>query len=142
MSLSFGLPQIFCLLILIYYKSWPICQYLHRFILIDPYLQNIPFSHLVPPSIRAGPRTIKVQVGHPIELPCNAHGVPEPSISWVKDGAALLDESDYRISDGSLILSQVGLIDEGTYTCMASNIAGQDETNIQLQVQGQTGFGV
>ncbi|KAI7799480.1 hemicentin-1 isoform X1 [Triplophysa rosa] len=99
------------------------------------FTQTVKLSVLVPPSIRAGPRTIKVQVGHPIELPCIAHGVPEPSISWLKDGAALLDGSDYRISDGSLILSQVGLIDEGTYTCVASNIAGQDETNIQLQVQ-------
>lgn len=81
-------------------------------------------------------------MGHPIELPCVAHGVPEPSNSWLKDGAALLDGSDYRILDGSLILSQVGLIDEGMYTCVASNIAGQDESNIQLQVQGQTGFGV
>lgn len=96
----------------------------------------------VPPSIRAGPRIIKVQVGHPIELPCVAQGVPEPSITWLKDGAALLDGSDHRISDGSLILNQVGLIDEGTYTCVASNIAGQDETNIQLQVQGQRGLAI
>ncbi|XP_055041763.2 hemicentin-1 isoform X2 [Misgurnus anguillicaudatus] len=99
------------------------------------FTQTVKLNVLVPPSIQAGPRIIKVQVGHPIELPCVAHGVPEPSVSWLKGGTALPDGSDYRISGGSLILNQVGLIDEGTYTCVATNIAGQDETNIQLQVQ-------
>ncbi|XP_073667498.1 hemicentin-1 isoform X2 [Paramisgurnus dabryanus] len=99
------------------------------------FTQTVKLSVMVPPNIQAGPRIIKVQVGHPIELPCVAHGVPEPSVSWLRGGTALPDGSDYRISGGSLILNQVGLIDEGTYTCVATNIAGQDETNIQLQVQ-------
>ncbi len=97
---------------------------------------------LVPPSIRAGPRAMKVQVGHAIDLPCVAQGVPKPSVSWLKDGSALLDGSRYRISDEALTLNQVGLIDEGVYTCMASNIAGQDEANIQLHVQGQMDAGI
>lgn len=96
------------------------------------------FGLSVPPSIRAGPRAMKVQVGHAIDLPCVAQGVPDPSVSWLKDGTALLDGSQYKISDEGLTLNQVGLMDEGVYTCMASNIAGQDEAIIQLYVQGQT----
>ncbi|XP_051581270.1 hemicentin-1-like isoform X1 [Myxocyprinus asiaticus] len=99
------------------------------------FTQMVKLSVLVPPSIRAGPRAMKVKVGHAIDLPCVAQGVPEPSVSWLKDGTALLDGSQYRISDGTLTMSQVGLIDEGVYICMASNIAGKDEANIQLQVQ-------
>jgi len=84
---------------------------------------------------------MKVLVGHAIDLPCVAQGVPEPSVSWLKDGATLLDGSHYRISDGALTLNQVGLIDEGVYTCVASSIAGQDEAIIQLHVQGQKDIG-
>uniref|UniRef100_A0A8C1K3P7 Hemicentin-1 n=1 Tax=Cyprinus carpio TaxID=7962 RepID=A0A8C1K3P7_CYPCA len=73
-------------------------------------------------------------VGHAIDLPCVAQGVPEPSVSWLKDGSVLLDGSQYKISDEALTLNQVGLMDEGVYTCMASNIAGQDEATIQLHV--------
>lgn len=85
---------------------------------------------------------MKVQVGHAIDLPCVAQGVPEPSVSWLKDGSSLLDGSQYRISDGALTLNQVGLMDEGIYTCVASNIAGQDEATIQLHVQGQTAVSI
>lgn len=82
---------------------------------------------------------MKVQVGHPVELPCVAQGVPEPSISWLKDGVALeVSRGDYRLSgDGSLKVRKVGLDDEGVYTCRASNVAGQDEANIQILVQGR-----
>lgn len=74
---------------------------------------------------------MKVQMGHPVELPCIVQGVPEPIITWTKDGKT------YPVSaDGSLALSTVDLKDEGTYTCTASNMAGRDETRVQLLVQG------
>uniref|UniRef100_A0A4W6D352 Hemicentin-1 n=1 Tax=Lates calcarifer TaxID=8187 RepID=A0A4W6D352_LATCA len=92
--------------------------------------QSIELSVLVPPSIQAGPRVIKVQVGHPVELPCVVRGVPEPTITWTKDG------KNYPVShDGSLALRNVGLDDEGTYTCIATNTAGRDEARVQLLVQ-------
>ena len=85
----------------------------------------------MPPSIQAGPRVIKVQVGHPVELPCVVRGVPEPTLAWTKGGKA------YPVSrDGSLALRNVGLDDEGTYTCIATNTAGRDEARVQLLVQG------
>ncbi|GLD49762.1 hemicentin-1, partial [Lates japonicus] len=92
--------------------------------------QSIELSVLVPPSIQAGPRVIKVQVGHPVELPCVVRGVPEPTLTWTKDG------KNYPVShDGSLALRNVGLDEEGTYTCTATNTAGRDEARVQLLVQ-------
>lgn len=85
----------------------------------------------MPPSIQAGPRVMKVQVGYPVELPCIVRGVPDPVLTWTKDGVG------YPVSsDGSLVFGTVGLDDEGTYTCTATNTAGQDEARVQLLVQG------
>ncbi|KAK5869646.1 hypothetical protein PBY51_024348 [Eleginops maclovinus] len=92
--------------------------------------QFIDLSVLVPPSIQAGPRVMKVQVGYPVELPCVVRGVPEPTLTWTRDGQM------YPVSpDGSLAFRNVGLAHEGTYTCTATNTAGRDEARVQLLVQ-------
>lgn len=74
---------------------------------------------------------MKVQVGHPVELPCMVTGVPQPTLAWTKDGKTFSASAD-----GSLVLRDVGLDDEGTYTCTATNTAGRDEARVQVLVQG------
>lgn len=93
----------------------------------------------MPPRILPGPRVMKVQVEHSIDLPCVAQGVPQPSVSWKKHNTTLVpDGTQYSLSpDGTLTVLQVALMDEGVYGCVASNVAGQDEASIQLQVQGE-----
>ncbi|KAK3506808.1 hypothetical protein QTP70_028372 [Hemibagrus guttatus] len=99
--------------------------------------RTIRLGVYVPPHILPGPRVMTVQVEHSIDLPCVAQGVPQPSVMWKKDGTTLVaDGARYSLSaDGTLTVRQVALSDEGVYTCLASNVAGQDEASVQLQVQ-------
>lgn len=85
---------------------------------------------------------IKVLVGHSIDLPCVAQGVPQPSVSWMKNSTVLLvDGFHYKLSsDGTLTIREVTLSDEGVHTCMATSNAGQDTSSIQLQVQSKCEF--
>lgn len=110
------------------------------YVIISCWFEQLQYTHChdclvfgpsVPPTIQPGPRVMKVQLGYPVELPCIVRGVPEPSLTWAKDGVS------YPVSpDGSLAFGTVGLDDEGTYTCTATNTAGKDEARVQLLVQG------
>uniref|UniRef100_A0A8D0P964 Hemicentin-1 n=1 Tax=Sus scrofa TaxID=9823 RepID=A0A8D0P964_PIG len=84
---------------------------------------------------------MKVQVGQRVDLPCSAQGTPLPVITWFKGGSAVLTDGLQHIShpDGTLGIKQVTLSDAGVYTCVATNIAGSDETEITLHVQGDWG---
>uniref|UniRef100_A0A8C8RXS5 Hemicentin 1 n=1 Tax=Pelusios castaneus TaxID=367368 RepID=A0A8C8RXS5_9SAUR len=101
-------------------------------------LPLIYLSCLVPPKIQRGPRVMKVQVGHRIDIPCSAQGVPSPTVTWFKDRNIMLIDGGQYISnlDGTLSISKVQLSDSGIYKCIASNVAGNDESEITLQVQG------
>lgn len=93
---------------------------------------------LVPPKIQRGPKLMKVQVGQRVDIPCTAQGMPLPVITWFKGGSAMLVDGVQHISnsDGTLSIDQAMLSDAGIYTCVATNIAGSDETEITLHVQG------
>lgn len=81
---------------------------------------------------------MKVQVGQRVDLPCNAQGTPLPVITWFKGGSAVLVDGVQHVSHpgGTLSINQAMLSDAGVYTCVAANIAGSDEMEITLHVQG------
>lgn len=81
---------------------------------------------------------MKVQVGHRIDIPCSAQGVPPPTVTWFKGRNTMLIDGRQYISspDGTLTISKVQLSDSGIYKCVASNIVGSDESSITIQVQG------
>ena len=64
-------------------------------------------------------------------LPCNtfnkngffirARGSPQPSITWLKDGHAMVDPRFDIRPDGSLVVQNVTNNDEGTFLCVADN---------------------
>ena len=84
------------------------------------------------PSIQMTPRgSVTVRVGSPLTISCAVTGDPPPSVTWKK----ITRTSQVIRSDSpSLELSSVRTDDEGTYACVASNLAGQVEERLQVIV--------
>ena len=72
-----------------------------------------------------------------LKLTCTVEGVPEPDIQWEKDGVTVTNENFPNVifAKDSLLLSGVSREDEGTWTCIASNIAGSDSISHQLLIE-------
>ncbi|XP_072604459.1 hemicentin-2 isoform X2 [Vulpes vulpes] len=83
-----------------------------------------------PPQMQPGPRVLKVLAGEILDLNCMAEGSPEPQLSWSKDGVALQGGEP----EGSIHFSAIRTHDAGWYRCEASNSAGVDAWELELQV--------
>ncbi|XP_035116320.2 hemicentin-2 isoform X8 [Callithrix jacchus] len=70
--------------------------------------------------------------GSLVELRCEARGIPQPLVSWMKDGEPWLPQS---LEQGpSLQLEMVRAADSGTYSCVAMSEAGEARRHFQLTV--------
>lgn len=63
--------------------------------------------HPVPPIIAAGPLELVVLEGLEVLLPCAARGVPEPRVSWSREGALLRGGKATVLPSGELLLRDV-----------------------------------
>ncbi|XP_068809627.1 hemicentin-1 isoform X4 [Struthio camelus] len=99
--------------------------------------QSVKLNVHVPPTIQRGPRVMKVHVGHRVDIPCSAQGIPPPTITWFKGRSTVLMDGGQFIHslDGALSISKAQLPDAGVYKCVASNVAGSDTSEITVQVQ-------
>ncbi|XP_068172931.1 immunoglobulin superfamily member 10 [Antennarius striatus] len=90
----------------------------------------------------------QVPFGNDVKVDCKASGAPKPDISWgLPDGTRVSSaiQSDtsrgggrarrYTLFDnGTLYLNQVGMSEEGDYTCYAENQVGKDEMIVHISV--------
>uniref|UniRef100_A0A0P4YGA7 Receptor-type tyrosine-protein phosphatase alpha n=1 Tax=Daphnia magna TaxID=35525 RepID=A0A0P4YGA7_9CRUS len=91
---------------------------------------------LVPPRIIDDPTNVTVLRNEPATLRCAFDGVPQPEVTWYREGEAL-EPRGHRLvlPDGALFFLRVtqsrggggrsGGGDAGTYWCVARNAAGQ-----------------
>lgn len=88
----------------------------------------------------------KVLYGGDLKVDCIASGLPNPEIRWsLPDGTMInsaIKSDDSRVrsrryvvfDNGTLYFNDVGMKEEGDYTCYAENQIGQDEMKIHIRV--------
>uniref|UniRef100_A0A5F8GC10 Matrix remodeling associated 5 n=1 Tax=Monodelphis domestica TaxID=13616 RepID=A0A5F8GC10_MONDO len=88
----------------------------------------------------------KVIYGGDLKVDCVATGFPNPEISWsLPDGSMVntlmqSDDSGGRtkryvvFNNGTLYFNEVGMREEGDYTCFAENQIGKDEMRVHVKV--------
>ncbi|KAJ0003864.1 hypothetical protein NQD34_010078 [Periophthalmus magnuspinnatus] len=93
----------------------------------------------VPPVILVYPETQAQEPGVSASLRCYAEGIPDPKLTWLKNGLDLKPRSSKQLSliaNGSeLLIGSVRYEDTGAYTCIAKNEVGVDEDISSLFVE-------
>ncbi|XP_063763508.1 neural cell adhesion molecule 1b isoform X3 [Eleginops maclovinus] len=90
------------------------------------------------PTIRVWQSEVNAtaDVGQPAMLTCAVDGYPEPMVTWTRNNMVLEAGEKYSFNeDGSeLTLMEVTKLDEGEYTCIAKNKAGESDQELSLRV--------
>ncbi|TRZ22552.1 hypothetical protein HGM15179_004536 [Zosterops borbonicus] len=111
-------------------------------------LRHYEVKVYIPPTIAKGdisgtglfPKEVKIKVNHSLTLECEAHAIPAAAISWYKDGQPLQADERVLIQGHSLHIGEAQVSDMGRYTCLASNIAGEDELEFDVNIQVPPSF--
>ena len=69
--------------------------------------------------------------GNRVSMLCEVSGVPDPQVTWQKDGV------EVQRGGKSFIIETASQSDSGSYMCIASNIAGKTNATSQLSVLGK-----
>ncbi|XP_059186960.1 neural cell adhesion molecule 1b isoform X4 [Centropristis striata] len=90
------------------------------------------------PTIRVWQSEVNAtaDVGQPAMLTCAVDGYPEPMVTWTRNGVVLDAGEKYSFNDdgSEMTLMEVTKLDEGDYTCIAKNKAGESEQELSLRV--------
>ena len=84
------------------------------------------------PEITVTPQgSVTINIGSQLSMRCDATGDPAPTVSWNKIGSST---KTLGINSPVLQINRVTKQDEGTYSCLATNIAGEREERVQVIV--------
>nr|XP_042899314.1 hemicentin-1 isoform X1 [Parasteatoda tepidariorum] len=99
--------------------------------------QDFSINVLSPPKISADSvYPIEVPENDSLLLNCSAFGNPPPSVVWLKEGLELESGNGIIISDDGMNLEvpNVEVQHSGVYVCIATNLAGSDEKEFNVDV--------
>uniref|UniRef100_A0A8C8A4A3 Neural cell adhesion molecule L1 n=1 Tax=Oryzias sinensis TaxID=183150 RepID=A0A8C8A4A3_9TELE len=109
----------------------------HGYLLANAFVSVLDLSPMM-----LGPKNQLIQVieNNRTFLDCPFFGSPLPEHRWFKNGQGSgLDGGHYRsYLNGSLEIKRTRREDEGTYTCVASNMLGKAENQVHLEVKEPT----
>ncbi|KAM9459452.1 obscurin-like isoform 16-T16 [Salvelinus alpinus] len=112
---------------------------------LTPLEKHDPKVPLVPPRFLERFSNRKVKQGASVTMSVRVEGSPTPMVMWLKEESAedvlwiKPDTKGYKVASSgrqhSLILMDVGSKHAGTYTCIATNKAGQSICTAQFEVE-------
>ncbi|XP_075052196.1 neurofascin isoform X7 [Mixophyes fleayi] len=109
----------------------------HGYLLANAFISILDVASRV-----LGPRNqlIRVIEYNRTQLDCPFFGSPIPTLRWFKNGqGSNLDGGNYRVHEnGTLEINVVRKEDQGKYTCVATNILGNAENTVRLEVKEPT----
>ncbi|XP_059803314.1 myopalladin isoform X6 [Hypanus sabinus] len=125
-------------------------------------VQNTPFRGRVVPSVQSqrtrsrvseepvqerffcphflqAPGNMVAHEGQICRLDCKVSGLPNPDLMWLLDGKPVLPDATHKMlvrENGihSLLIDHLTANDVGTYTCIATNKAGQSSFSLELSI--------
>ncbi|KAM5291896.1 ADAMTS-like protein 3 [Ctenodactylus gundi] len=103
---------------------------------VERNITKLEHSHL---SVMVG-GVVEAALGANVTIQCPVKGVPEPDITWLKRGRPLSDPLS-SFFNGSLMLQDISLENEGTYVCTATNALGKAVATSVLHVLERRGPG-
>ena len=89
-----------------------------------PGAKGEPGKSISAPSIMTPPMSIVVNETGTALFQCEVEGNPRPKVKWLRDNSSLLADKRVVPTSGGLVINDVTLKDDGTYTCEARNILG------------------
>ena len=95
--------------------------------------------YLAKPGFPNNKETIRVIEGTPVVLRCDVIGLPTPNIDWSPDVARITNNRAQTQGNDIIIASTVAG-DSGTYTCKGSNVLGEANKVITLDVYSEYTF--
>uniref|UniRef100_A0A670HQN0 Sidekick cell adhesion molecule 2 n=1 Tax=Podarcis muralis TaxID=64176 RepID=A0A670HQN0_PODMU len=114
------------------------CEAVLRSSSVPSVVRGAYLSVLEPPQFTKEPeRHITAEMEKVVQIPCQAKGVPTPSMFWYKDAVLLGVEKLARfqlLANGSLQISGLMPDDTGMFQCFARNAAGEVQTSTYLAV--------
>ncbi|XP_074874018.1 leucine-rich repeat and fibronectin type III domain-containing protein 1-like protein [Carettochelys insculpta] len=99
---------------------------------------SVPEEEFVcdPPVITRRTARLAVPEGQAASLRCRGAGDPEPVVHWVSPEGKLVANTSRTVAyeNGSLEILVAAVADTGTFTCVASNAAGEATASVELLV--------
>ncbi|XP_063314086.1 vascular endothelial growth factor receptor 2 [Pelobates fuscus] len=99
-------------------------------------IMPIIIQALKAPGINPQLENQTMNVSQTVEVKCQASGIPEPQITWFKNGDSLVGDSGIILKDknSTLTIQRVRKQDEGFYACRACNFLGCDKAEMYFTV--------